>query len=469
MNVARTFGLVVLLSSLGLSSCRREAADAAHDKDHGAEAKAAPSNRVAVSAAVRRNLGLTFAKVERRAVVRSIRLPGRFERPPESYRQYRAGFAGSVDVLVRQFDAVAQGAPLFKLMAPAWREHQEKIAAAESDKAEAEAGLRTMSPLRAAHETHEASLEATVHLWTERIKKLEELAAAGGGKSEELNQARIALTAARAEFADVTEKDADLGAREAQYQAKAASAAARFELHLASAVVMTGRTLEELLAPDERGVPLWRRLDAVTVRAESSGVVDLIGLSKGAWAGEGELVVRSVDPAMLRFRAQGLQSDLGRFRDGMKVSVAPPKGMAGAATLGSLKIGVDADPVTRTVDLIVQLEGPTDWARAGVAAFLEIADPAAPLADAVPLGCIARDGASAVIFRRDPADPDQVIRIEADLGAEDGRYVELKSGVKTGDEVVEDGAYQLMLASSAVDRRGGHFHADGTFHEGEDK
>ena len=62
-----------------------------------------------------------------------------------------------------------------------------------------------------------------------------------------------------------------------------------------------------------------------------------------------------------------------------------------------------------------------------------------------------------------------MIRIEADLGAEDGRYVELKSGVKTGDEVVEDGAYQLMLASSAVDRRGGHFHADGTFHEGEDK
>ncbi|MEY2712060.1 MAG: hypothetical protein RL005_282, partial [Planctomycetota bacterium] len=44
----------------------------------------------------------------------------------------------------------------------------------------------------------------------------------------------------------------------------------------------------------------------------------------------------------------------------------------------------------------------------------------------------------------------------------------VRSGVREGDEVVLEGAYQLMLATSGSAPRGGHFHADGTFHEGED-
>jgi hypothetical protein len=58
--------------------------------------------------------------------------------------------------------------------------------------------------------------------------------------------------------------------------------------------------------------------------------------------------------------------------------------------------------------------------------------------------------------------------MEADLGLSDGRWVEIKSGVKEGDEIVLGGNYQLMLATSGNVAKGGHFHSDGTFHEGED-
>jgi hypothetical protein len=78
-----------------------------------------------------------------------------------------------------------------------------------------------------------------------------------------------------------------------------------------------------------------------------------------------------------------------------------------------------------------------------------------------------RDGLTPVIFRRDPDDPNVAIKINADLGINDGRWVVVESGLGDGDEVVLDGAYQLMLASSANNggtTRGGHFHADGTFH-----
>ena len=59
--------------------------------------------------------------------------------------------------------------------------------------------------------------------------------------------------------------------------------------------------------------------------------------------------------------------------------------------------------------------------------------------------------------------------MEADLGLDDGRWVEMKSGLRDGDEVVLAGAYELMLASSGSAAKGGHFHSDGTFHAGEHK
>ena len=88
---------------------------------------------------------------------------------------------------------------------------------------------------------------------------------------------------------------------------------------------------------------------------------------------------------------------------------------------------------------------------------------------AIPLSAVLQDGLQRVFFRRDPADPDKVIRIEADLGLDDGRWVEVKSGLLDTDEVVLAGAYELMLASSGSAAKGGHFHSDGTFHDGAHK
>jgi hypothetical protein len=71
-----------------------------------------------------------------------------------------------------------------------------------------------------------------------------------------------------------------------------------------------------------------------------------------------------------------------------------------------------------------------------------------------------------VYFRRDPLNPNQAIRMEADMGVDDGRWVAIHSGLMRGDEVVLDGAYELKLATaqSGASQKGGHFHADGTFH-----
>jgi len=82
---------------------------------------------------------------------------------------------------------------------------------------------------------------------------------------------------------------------------------------------------------------------------------------------------------------------------------------------------------------------------------------------AVPVAAVAQDDLKRLLFRRDPKDPDQVIRIDADLGVSDGVWVVVNSGIKDGDEVVLGGVYELALSGSGA-AKGGHFHADGTFH-----
>jgi len=130
-----------------------------------------------------------------------------------------------------------------------------------------------------------------------------------------------------------------------------------------------------------------------------------------------------------------------------------------------LQIGLTADADERTIDLVVVPEVRASWARAGVSAHLEVTLAGGDEELAIPQSAVVRDGTQAVIFRRDPSNPDKVIRMEADLGVSDGRWVVIRSGVKEGDEVVLGGNFQLMLATSGTAQKGGHFHSDGTFHE----
>lgn len=210
---------------------------------------------------------------------------------------------------------------------------------------------------------------------------------------------------------------------------------------------------------------------AFAVCASAGGVVEMIGITPGGLAEENRLVITMVQPKQIRFRARGLQADLGRLREGLVAKVVAPMGgdLVGQEVMsGELRIGLGADADERTVELIVEPKQLAEWARAGVSAQMEITLAGGREELAIPVAAVVRDGTRGVIFRRDPGNADKVIRMEADLGRSDGRWVEILSGVKEGDEVVVSGNYQLMLATSGSASKGGHFHPDGTFHEGSD-
>lgn len=474
---------IVLALSLSLVACGQGGADPHGDaeSDHDETPQTDP-NLIAIPASVRANLGIEFVKVERRQIERTLRVPGRFEYLPTARREYRTALPGRVEMLVEQFAKVEAGDPLYRIDSPAWRTMQQQLADATAQIDRLTARSAAFKPLIAAHHEHEVSLRQSVKVWDERVAQLQSIRDAGGGRVDEFTKARASLADARAELASVVEKDAELNADSKQTLADLRAARIRLDYLLDSAAVVVSLSRQQLVKPSEQAgpegeaKPIWATMKSLEVVATQAGVVESLGLTNGAWADEKSAVLTVVQPDRLRFRASGLQSDLGVLRDGLPARIVPPATTMGGRAVslqdtmqGTLSIGLQGDPNDRTLELFVAPESLLTWARPGVTAQLEIVTDSTATAElAIPLAAVQRDGLTPVIFRRDPSDPNQVIRIEADLGKDDGRWVALQSGVREGDSIVLDGAFQLMLATSGSIQKGGHFHADGTFHEGED-
>lgn len=411
------------------AACERGGGGAASGKPH--EEATTPTNRVDIPPTVRNNLGITFAKVERRSVAETIRVPGAFELKPLARQEYRLMLPGRIDLVVDQLDAVEAGDLLYRVQSPEWRELQGRIDLARAGRDQA------------------AAKAAALRL---RIEAL-----------------------ARADF-----KRADLEAEAAGLQADLVRHEAELEAALGTAAAILNSyrdparealAPQDLLAPAEDGaLPRYRSVEWIEARAAEPGIVENLAVTDGAFMEETTLVLTTVDPDQVRFRARALQADLPRFRGQDTARIVPPQARGADLNDGveaRLGIGLSADPVQRTITLFADPLEPRPWARAGVSAFLAVGvESTGGLVLAIPRSAVVKDGITHVFFKRDPLDPNKAIRVEADLGVDDGRWVEVKSGLGPDDEVVLDGAYELKLATSqsGTTQKGGHFHADGTFH-----
>lgn len=418
-----------------------------HDHDHDHAEEETPGG-IPLSAAARENLGITFAKVEQRAVSAIRRLPGSFELLPNARQEYRAPLSGRVAWHVAQFDPVEQGALLFTLDSSEWRQIQHEAVEAEGDIAMAQAALEVARAQR-------AETLGILAKQRERLSTLAELKARNAPLEAEITALQ----------GSIPRHDAEIRAREAAL----AEAREHYASRLAILSSVTGISIDELDAhPD--GVAAWRGIRSIEARAQRPGVVELLAVNDGAWVETGALVASVLDPAALRFVAHAPQAEAPLFAPGQQARIVPQQGGAAPpqeAMSGLLVPGLTVDPDTRTLPLYVTPDALAPWARAGVPAHLEIlADPDAPQRLAIPEASLIQDGLDFVFFRRDPNNPDQVLRLVADLGARDGQWAEIRSGLKAGDEVVLDGVYALKLnASEQQTPDGYHYHADGSLHK----
>lgn len=420
-----------------------------------------PTNRIAIPASVRQNLGITFVKVERRAVRGTVRIPGQYELRPEARRDYHVMLPGRIDLLVTRHQFVKQGEKLFYLDSPGWLKIQAELVASLNAMKRSHADL-------AVAQANLNELKQSIAFLEQRLANLAKAQMRQVELESQLQDKQNALP----------RLDAELGAAKVEFSAAHTS----YEVMLNTAASFAGIPAEEL-DPDEADEghshlrdrePPWRALRRLTIRAEADGVVDRLPITNRGWVETGDLVLDTVKPSMLCFHAEALQTDIGKFRDEQVARVVPPPG--GSFDLqdyaeGHIHLAVEAHPERRTISVLHLSDSNPKWAKAGMTAYLEVFTEGTEMpVNAIPEAAIVRDGLQRVFFRRNPANPDEVIRVEADTGASDERWIEVKSGVRAGDEIVLGGVYPLMLASSSSGAReqGGHFHPDGTFHAGED-
>jgi len=418
-----------------------------HDHDHDHDHEDAPEG-IAIPAAVRDNLGITFAKVEKREVAGVRRLPGQFELLPSARQEHRAILSGRVRLAVTEFQSVAPGDLLFTIDSPQWRQIQHDAVEAEGDIIRAEAALDVAR-------AHRQETTASLARQRERIQNL-----------SAVNVRKAELEAEAAALANSLPRlDAEVRAQE--------SALREAEEHYASRLKMlasvTGIPIAELRARTGAEAA-WRGIAALQVRSEHAGVVESLLVNNGGWLEEGELALTTLDASQVRFRAAAPQGDIALFHDGQAAVIFPPLGGQTAALEGlpaTITLGLTVQDRDRTIALYATPSGAAPWARAGVAAQLEVrlgAD--APAALAIPVAAVIQDGLESIFFRRNPKNPDSVLRAVADLGPSDGRWVVLRSGVREGDEVVLDGVYALKLAGATQQTPDGyHYHADGSLHK----
>ena len=450
IRLALNLAFLSLAGVTALAGCTKETDSAPTSQQE--EAIEGPTNRIDIPSTVRSNLGITFAKVERRRVDSTIRVPGAFELQPLARHEYRLTLPGAVKFEVDQFQRVEPGDLLYRFRSPEWPELQHEIIEGEQN----------IDAARVEIEIARARIdeaERRIAMMRDRIASLNAAETRNADLEAQAAELEASLPRLRAEL------------KQAETKLSNAERTREHALHRASAA--TGIQEERLAAGADHqneSVPAYRSIDWIEVRATERGVVEMLALTDGSFAEAPSLVLSTIDPSKVRFRAMALQSDLVRIGESPVAQIVPPTtpGIALSDSVSaSVTIGLEAHPEYRTVTLLAIPEDSRAWFRPGVSAFLEVIEnTSGGPALAIPRAAIVKDGITHVFFRRDPQDPNKAIRVEADMGVDDGRWVAINSGLSLNDEVVLDGAYELKLATeqSGATQKGGHFHADGSFH-----
>jgi multidrug efflux pump subunit AcrA (membrane-fusion protein) len=424
---------------MGIAACDRSPQSLREDV---ARTEAVPSDRIDIPQSVRRNLGIEFARVESRTVDTVLRIPGRFELLPDGRRDHHAPVQARIEILVSELDTVGPGTPLYRLTGSGWLDLEERLAQTRSR-------LESTTTLREAHLREQQALSERIDVWNERLDQQERLRKDGGGNATALAKARSTLNTTRLELAQGLEEDARLRASEEVIRSEMTVLLERRDQILG----VTG-------CPDDDGPGLL-------VCSTVEGVVERIHATSGTHLAEGDPTVSVIRPDRIRVRARMLQSDLAMVRDGLPARITAPNAHLEFDLPwmpATIRLSPVADADGRTIDLLAAPGRLEPWARPGVGVSLGIILDGGRIELAVPERAVVDDGAVPVLFRRDPDDPDRVIRIDADLGGSDGRWIEILSGLIEGDEIVVSGQDQLLLAEDTDRPATGHFHSDGTFH-----
>ena len=426
-----------------------------------------PTNRISIPPEVVANLGITFAKAARGRLDSWLEVPGELYVPGTHRWNLRAPAHGVVEQVAPRWKLVEAGELVAELVSDELGEAQLHLleAFSQSFRAKEEADAA-----RSRFAESEAQLEKTLKYAKasrERFDQVQRLTqdAATVGSRELVEAQRLGLEATQAALEAAVQRDS-LRAASRDKDLRLTQTQVRLEQRLSAFSVLTGHSVEEL-TKDMGGTPLWKTFTSLEVRAPARGTVVEVPVSRGEDVADGGPLLVLLDSTQLRFRGWVPEGDLLSLRTGALVYVEL-SGEIERVTTELLRPLPLADAETRRVRVEAVVPNPDGTLLAGLSATAQVRV-ARSLHEEVLVAedCVVRDGLELMVFRRDPNDARSVVRTPVELGMRAAGKVEVLAGLLDGDSVVQKGIYQLKQTGLGRTQQAGHFHADGSFHDGE--
>ena len=181
------------------------------------------------------------------------------------------------------------------------------------------------------------------------------------------------------------------------------------------------------------------------IRAPIAGVIVTRNAAAGMNVTSGSPLFHLVDPAVVHVIGHVPESQLSRARLTTSAQIEVPDGSAMLPAGKLVSIGRVLDPASRTVPIIFAADNRTLGLAIGQSVFLHLLlDQTAP-APVIPASAIVDDAGRPIVFVQ--VEGESFERRPVSLGAREGEWVQITSGVRAGEHVVTKGAYLVRLAS----------------------
>ena len=462
--------LAVLFAAVAmLPSCSH---DHEHGHGHGDEHQEGASgkspakitNRLTVPPRVVKNLGITFTKATRGKVGSWVSVPGELYVPDTHRWNLRVPAGGRVVKIAPNWKKVIAGEVIAEVLSPELRHAQQNLLAAETRN---ESLKQEITAAKARLHSCSVNSRFISDLQKDSFQRLNDL--------RKLNQdtnafgARELLSAQR-EFTEASRAVLEAGLqsdklsetlREKELLGKQAQL--KIDEAFEALALISGRTFEDLRIPFAGG-EAWKTIESIEIRAPAAGTIVEVFATRGEKLDKNQPLALILDPGELRFRGWLPEGDLSLLKENTTVRIEFPGEIPPITTtlLGPRPL---ADSKTRRVQVEADVPNPDRKLPQGLSATAQVLVKESAREEVLlPPDCIVNDGLEKIVFRRDPENPEVVIRTPVELGLRGGGQVEIISGVLAGDSVVEKGIHQLKQSGLGKAPKGGHFHADGTWH-----
>lgn len=197
-----------------------------------------------------------------------------------------------------------------------------------------------------------------------------------------------------------------------------------------------------------------QKLDRV-IRAPFAGRVGISDVAPGMLISPGTAIVTLDDVSLIRVDFSVPDRYLASMREGLPIS-ARPDALPGETFVGRIaQIDTRIDPTTRAVKARAEFPNPGGRLKPGMLVKVSI-DQGQRTAAAVPEAAVQFEGTQASVFVIAKGPKGQVARrTSVDTGLSAGGFVEIRSGVKSGDKIVADGLNRIQDGAPISDRPGG--------------